>query len=111
MVIACAMLGCGLTMTRGPDPEQPLDQRPQCTESMEAPKRDGIGAVLGLVAIVFGGVALEADNDTVGAPLLIGGLGAMVVSYASGGIGYFRIKKCRKAVANFEQRITTPPAP
>jgi hypothetical protein len=56
-------------MTKGPDPKTPPDQRPQCTETMTAPKRDAIGAVLGLVAIVFGGVALEADNETVGAAI------------------------------------------
>ncbi len=112
LVVLC---GCGLTMTRGPDPGAPPDQRPQCTESMTAPKRDAIGAVLGLVAVVFGGVALEADNETVGAPLLVGGLVTMVASYASGGIGYYRIKKCRKAVETWEQSrrtlIAPPPAP
>jgi hypothetical protein len=109
-VALVALCSCGLTMTKGPDPKAPPDQRPQCTESMAAPKRDAIGAVIGLVAVVFGGVALEADNDAVGAPLLVGGLGAMVVSYASGGVGYYRIKKCRKAVDAYERRaLSTPP--
>lgn len=101
VLLVCA--GCGLTMTRGPDPRTPPDQRPVCTEAMTAPRRDAIGAVVGLVAIVFGAVALEAENETVGAPLLVGGLGAMVASYASGGIGYYRVKKCRAAIEVYDR--------
>lgn len=111
LVVLC---GCGLTMTRGPDPHAPPDQRPQCTESMAAPKRDGVGAFLGLVTVVVGGLLLEADNETVGAPLLVGGLVTMVGAYASGGIGYYRIKKCRKAVEAWElsrRTLVAPPAP
>ena len=81
MVLAISMASCGLTQTRGPDPMQPPDQRPTCTETMAAPKRDAIGAVIGAVAILFGVVAIKAgDNETVGAPLIIAavsGFGAL----------------------------------
>jgi hypothetical protein len=110
-VVIVMLCGCGLTMTKGPDARQSPAERPRCTETMEAPKRDGIGAVIGLVAIVFGGVALEADNESVGAPLLIGGLATMVGAYASGGIGYYRVKKCKKAIADFDRRIQMQPVP
>jgi hypothetical protein len=102
MVVAICVAGCGLTMTTGPDPRQPPDQRPVCTETMDAPKKDAIGAVVGLVAIVFGAVALDAgDNDTLGASLLIGGGALMIGSYVSGYVGYSRVKKCQKAIENF----------
>jgi hypothetical protein len=106
LVLLC---GCGLTMTRGPDPRRPATERPRCTDTFEAPKRDGILAVVGLVAIVFGAVALEADNESVGAPLLIGGLATMAGAYVSGGIGYYRVKKCKRAIADFDRRAQTPP--
>lgn len=47
---------------------------------------------------------MAGDNDTVGAPLIIGGSVLVVGSYVSGGIGYFRVKKCRAAIAEFERR-------
>ena len=90
-------------MTTGPAANRPPNERPHCTETYDAPKRDGVAALLGLVAVVFGGVALEADNDTLGAPLLIGGLVVMAASYASGGIGYYRVKRCKKAITDFER--------
>ena len=99
------LAGCGLTMTRGPGPV--TDQRPVCTESMAAPKRDGIGAVLGLVAVVVGGLLLEsdnADNETIGGGVLVGGLVVMAGSYVSGGVGYFRVKRCQKAIAELDRR-------
>lgn len=100
LVLLCS---CGLTMTTGPAANRPPNERPRCTETYAAPKKDAIGAVLGLVAVVFGGVALEADNNTIGAPLLIGGLVVMAASYASGGIGYYRVKRCKRAIAEFER--------
>ena len=100
LVLLCS---CGLTMTTGPSANRPPDERPRCTETYAAPKKDAIGAVVGLVAVVFGGVALEADNDTVGAPLLVGGLAVMLASYVSGGIGYYRVKRCRRAIDEFER--------
>jgi hypothetical protein len=103
-LLVLTISACGLTMTTGPDPNRPPAERPRCTETYDASKRDGIGAVLGLVAVVFGGVALEADNETIGAPLLVGGLAVMLASYISGGIGYYRVKRCKKAIAEFEQR-------
>ena len=106
IVVAVCVAGCGLTMTKGPDPRRPADQRPVCTETFDAPKRDAIGAVLGLVAIVFGGVAVSVgDNATVGAPLLIGGGALMLGSYISGYVGYTRVKNCQKAVAAFERQL------
>lgn len=108
--VAVSLAGCGLTMTTGPDPRRPPDQRPVCTETMDAPMRDGIGAVLGFVAIVVGGLVLESDsaNQDFGASLLIGGAVVMAASYASGGIGYFRVKKCKRAIAEFD-RTQAPP--
>lgn len=108
-VIAGALAGCGLTMTHGPAPNRPTDERPRCTETFDAPKRDAIGAILGLVAAVFGGVALDAaDNDEVGVPLLVGGLVVMGGSYLSGGVGYYRVKRCRAAISEFERRGARP---
>lgn len=110
IVVAICVASCGLTMTKGPDPRRPPDQRPVCTETYAAPKKDAIGAVIGLVAIVFGAVAIDAgDNATVGAPLLIGGGALMVGSYISGYVGYSRVKKCIEAVDAYEQRAGIPP--
>ena len=110
IVVALCVAGCGLTMTKGPDPRQPADQRPVCTETYDAPKKDAIGAVVGLVAIVFGAVAISVgDNETVGAPLLIGGGALMIGSYISGYVGYTRVKKCNAAIDAYEHRAGIPP--
>jgi len=104
IALAISVTGCGLTMTKGPGTPVP-GQRPVCTESMEAPSRDGIGAVLGFLTMVTGMVFIKiGDNETVGVPILIGGAVVMAASYASGGIGYFRVKRCRKAIAEFDHR-------
>jgi hypothetical protein len=104
LVIVVALAGCGLTMTRGPGPTVP-GQRPVCTESMEAPKRDAIPAVLGFVTILVGALFIEAgDNPDAGVPVLVGGAGVMLGSYISGGVGYYRVKRCKKAIAEFERR-------
>lgn len=101
-LVLCA--ACGLTQTSGPDPRRPRDQRPACTESFDAPKRDAIGALAGFISIIIGGVVLEAGGDeTAGIALLGGGGVVMAASYVSGGIGYFRVKRCREAVAEFER--------
>ncbi len=104
-VLALTMSGCGLTMTTGPDPHRPPDQRPVCTETMDAPKRDGIGAVLGFVAVVVGAALLSTDdegNQDAGAVALAGGLVTMAVAYGSGYVGYRRVKQCQKAIDAFE---------
>jgi hypothetical protein len=106
--LAVSLCACGLTMTHGPDPRRPADQRPSCTESMDAPKHDAIGAVIGLFAILGGVVVLKYGDAKVGAPLLVGGVVVTAASYASGGIGYARIKKCRRAVAAFDARVQSP---
>lgn len=98
-------------MTRGPDPDRPQNARPVCTESFDATIRDGVGAAVGLLSTVFGAVALEADNETFGVPLLVGGLAVMIGAYVSGGIGYFRIKKCRRAVEEWERQNAPAAAP
>jgi hypothetical protein len=102
LVLAICVSGCGLTMTRGPGTPPP-GQRPVCTESMSAPARDAIPAVLGFVTILTGLLFVKAgDNETVGVPLIVGGAAVMVGSYVSGGIGYFRVKRCREAIATFD---------
>jgi hypothetical protein len=100
LVLLCS---CGLTMTTGPAADRPPNERPRCTETYDAPKKDGIGAIVGLLGAVTGGVFFETDHDTAGATFLIGGLVVMAASYASGGIGYFRVKRCKKAIAEFER--------
>jgi hypothetical protein len=109
-IVAAALVvslsACGLTMTHGPARNRPMDRRPSCTESMDAPKRDAIGAVVGLFAILGGVVVLKYGDAKVGAPLLVGGVVVTAGSYASGGIGYARVKKCRRAVAEFDARVT-----
>ncbi|HUQ03749.1 MAG TPA: hypothetical protein VM261_14730 [Kofleriaceae bacterium] len=105
LVFLLCTAGCGLTQTRGPDPRQPPDQRPDCTETMDAPRRDSMGAVLGFVTILVGLLFLKADdNDTVGAPLIVGGAVVMAGSYVSGGVGYFRVKRCQRAITDWERR-------
>lgn len=105
LVLALCAAGCGLTQTRGPDPRQPPDQRPICTESMAAPTRDSAGAVAGFLSILVGLLFLKAgDNETVGAPLIVGGAVVMAGSYVSGGVGYFRVKRCQRAIADWERR-------
>jgi hypothetical protein len=104
-LLLTTLTGCGLTMTRGPDPRRPADQRPVCTESFAAPQQDSIGAVLGLATILTGVLFLKYSdsNDEVGAPLIIAGAVVTAASYGSGAIGYARVKKCRKAIAGFER--------
>ena len=103
-LLVVSLAGCGLTMTRGPDPRRPPDQRPTCTESFDAPKRDAFGALAGFGVLLLGVLfATAGDNDEVGVPLALGGAVVVAASYASGGVGYFRVKKCRAAVAAFEQ--------
>lgn len=110
-LLVCS-LGCGLTMTRGPDPRTPPDQRPTCTETMTAPKRDGVAAFVGMFALFGGLIALEADGDEdVAKPLAIGGAVVMAAAYVSGGIGYFRVKRCRRAIADFDARATVRTSP
>jgi hypothetical protein len=107
-LLATTVAGCGLTMTRGADPHQPRDQRPTCTESMQAPMNDAYGAILGLGTMVVGALFVDAgDNADVGVPLIVGGAVVTAASYASGGIGYFRVKRCRKAISEFEQRTSS----
>jgi hypothetical protein len=105
MLLITTLTGCGLTMTRGPDPRRPADQRPVCTESFSAPKRDGIGAVIGLFTILTGVLFLEYSDTRaeVGAPLIVAGAVITAASYGSGAIGYARVKKCRSAIVRFEQ--------
>jgi hypothetical protein len=78
---------------------------------MDAPKRDAYGALAGLLE-TFIGVAFwkEGDNTSVGQPMVIGGIVLLAGSYASGGIGYYRVKRCRRAIAEFEQQTAPPPA-
>lgn len=108
--MALMMAGCGLTQTRGPDPRRPADQRPDCTESFAASKRDSIGAVAGFFTIVVGLLFYKVgDNEDTGVPLIIGGGVLMAGSYISGGVGYYRVKACRKAITDFENRSPTDP--
>jgi hypothetical protein len=109
-IIVLCTTACGLTMTTGPDPRQPPNERPRCTETFKAPKRDGIGAVIGFVAVIFGAVALDAGGDqNLGAALLVGGLVVIAASYASGAVGYVRVKKCKKAISEYDRRVMTQP--
>lgn len=115
LATAVAVAGCGLTMTTGPGRTAP-GQRPVCTESMRAPTLDAIPAGVGLFTVLIGLLFLKADDDSsVGAPLMIGGGALTVGSYISGGIGYFRVKHCREAIARFERASwpssAWPPAP
>jgi hypothetical protein len=101
-LVTVALSGCGLTMTRGPGAPVP-GQRPSCTESMSAPARDAIPAILGFVTILTGVLFIKGgDNETVGVPLALGGGAVMLGAYISGGIGYYRVKRCREAIAKFE---------
>jgi hypothetical protein len=104
LLLVLGLAGCGLTMTRGPGPTPP-GQRPVCTESMNAPKTDALPAALGFFTVLVGLLFLEADdNSDVGVPLVLGGAGVTVASYISGGVGYYRVKRCKKAIAEFERR-------
>jgi hypothetical protein len=105
-VLVVSVAGCGLTMTTGPDPRRPPDQRPVCTETMDAPTRDGYAAGIGFLTLLVGLLVYKADeqNEDAGAVLMAGGAVTMAVSYASGGVGYYRVKRCQKAVADFERR-------
>lgn len=112
LVIVC-VAGCGLTMTRGPDPRAPPDQRPVCTETMDAPKRDSIGAVAGAISMLVGALFLKVgddDDEALGAGLLVGGGALFVGSYASGGVGYYRVKRCRRAIQTWEMQGGSRPS-
>jgi hypothetical protein len=109
---ALSLVGCGLTMTTGPDSRRPPDQRPICTESMDAPKRDSVPAVLGFVTFLVGlAIYKVSDNDTLGAGLMVGGGVTTVASYVSGGVGYYRVKACQRAIDDFHRRFPPPPLP
>jgi hypothetical protein len=114
-LLALSLTGCGLTMTTGPDPRRPPDQRPVCTETMDAPKRDAYPAAVGffafLVGLLFYKVGDNDDEQDVGAALMLGGGVVTVASYVSGGIGYFRVKRCQKAVDEYNRRLAPPPGP
>ena len=45
--------------------------------------------------------------------LVVGGAVTMAASYASGGIGYYRVKRCRKAIDEYnrQQMMAPPPVP
>ena len=74
--------------------------------------RDGYGAVVGLVFVLFGVIALKAaDNESVGVPLIVGGATVTVGAYVSGGVGYYRVKRCKKAIEEFEKRSAPQPMP
>lgn len=105
VLLSLSLGGCGLLQTRGPDPRRPAGQRPDCTESLAAPIRDAVGAGLGFGTFLTGLLFVKVDdNNEVGVPLMIGG-GVLVAGfYASALIGGYRVKKCRKAVAEFERR-------
>jgi hypothetical protein len=110
-IAALSLAGCGLLQTRGPDPDRPRDRRPDCTESMAAPTRDAIPAALGFASILVGLLFLEADdNPDVGVPLIVGGAVVTAGAYASGGIGYFRVKRCRKAIEEWQAKHEPPAA-
>lgn len=109
VMIAVLLGSCGLMMTTGPDPSRPPHERPQCTESMRAPKQDAFGAIAGFGALMVGLLFLKADdNPDVGVPLMVGGGVIMAGSYASAGIGYFRVKRCREAITDYDRRMMQP---
>jgi hypothetical protein len=105
LIALVLVAGCGLTMTHGPAANRPPTERPQCTESMEAPKRDAYGAIAGFLAILTGLLFYKTGDgkEDLGVGLMVGGAVVTGASYASGGIGYYRVKSCRKAIADFEQ--------
>jgi hypothetical protein len=100
VLVATCLIGCGLTMTRGPEGTPP-GQRPNCTETFAAPKQDAIIAVLGFVTILTGILFYKEDKEDLGTGLIVGGAVAMAGAYASGGIGYYRVKRCQKAIRAF----------
>ena len=111
-MLAISIAGCGLLQTRGPDAHQPAGQRPSCTETFDAPKRDAYGAIAGFLSVLVGLLFLKADdNERVGAPLIVGGAVVVVGSYASGAVGYYRVKRCRKKIEEFGRPQPPPPPP
>jgi hypothetical protein len=113
LAASLSLAGCGLTMTTGPDPRRPPDQRPVCTETMDAPKRDGYPAAAGffvfLVGLLFYKVGDDEREQDVGGALMLGGGVVTVASYISGGVGYFRVKRCQKAIDEYNRRLAPPP--
>jgi hypothetical protein len=64
------------------------------------------------VSLLIGPLFLEGgDNEDVGVPLIVGGAVVAGASYASGGVGYYRVKRCRRAIADFDRRSARPPQP
>jgi hypothetical protein len=104
--LASSVTACGLTMTTGPDPDRPPGQRPVCTESMDAPHRDAYPAALGLLTFLGGllvyGLAGDDDGEALGLGLTAGGVIVAVASLASGGVGKRRVKRCQRAIADWE---------
>lgn len=106
-------LGCGLTQVKGPASNRPAHVRPECTSSDKLIRVDaGLGAV-GILTTLLGIALSQADtaDPTVPAVMVIGGLTLTVAMLASSGVGFSKVKKCRKAIEDFDRASMQAPPP
>jgi len=105
-------LGCGLTQVKGPASNRPPNVRPDCTTTDRPLKIDGAFGATGVLFVLLGiGLSQSDSSDSaVPAAMIIGGLGLTVAMLASSGVGYSKVKKCRKAVEEFDRANAAPPA-
>jgi hypothetical protein len=113
--VICALvivsLGCGLTQVKGPVANSPPNVRPECTTSDRSLKIDASFGATGVFVALMGGLLykVESSDKDVLDVVIIGGLSLTVAMLVSSGIGYSKVKKCRKAVEDFDRANPPPP--
>lgn len=102
LAVALSISGCAVATIQGPQSE-PWAARPTCTTSYRNAQLDvGIGGGAGVAMIVAGGMQSSIDGGADGTVLILGGLASIVVFYTSATIGYFRTKRCSRALATYD---------
>ena len=111
------VMGCGLTRVKGPAANRPPDERPACTTSDAPLRTDATIGIVGVLSTLVGTLlyGIGAENREVPVVMIVGGIGVSVAMLASSGVGYYRVKACREATAEYEQnhpaRSHTPSSP
>jgi hypothetical protein len=106
-----AVMGCGFTQVKGPDDRLPAHVRPECTTSDAPLKIDAAVGASGVFLALIGAALYKAEpsNTEVLDAMIIGGVVVAVAMLASSGIGYSRVKRCRRAVDAYDRQVGVPP--
>ena len=109
---ALSLTACAIVTVRGPDPAHPVERKPTCTTSIRASQIDyaiGIAGMLGL--IIVGGIQKDVQDNEDGAVLIVSGVAVGAAFATSATVGYFRARRCQRAVDSWERAQTDVPAP